>query len=52
LSDGECRCRDDDDQYQRCQHTNVPNLDDAACDDNAACDNDEDEDDDVVKQQL
>ena len=43
LSDGECRCRDDDDRYRRCRRTNVPNVDDAACDDN------EDDDDNVVK---
>ncbi len=49
LSDGECRCRDDDDRYRRCRRTNVPNVDDTACDDNAACDDDEDDDDDVVK---
>jgi hypothetical protein len=43
LSDGECRCQDDDDRCRRCQRTNVPNVDDAACED------DEDDEDDVVK---
>ncbi len=49
LSNGECRCRDDDDRYRCCQRTNVPNVDDAVCNDDAACDDDEDNGDDIVK---
>jgi hypothetical protein len=49
LSDGKCRCRDDNNRYRRCRRTNVPNVDDAACDDDVAYDDDEDNSDDVVK---
>ncbi len=49
LSDGECHCRDDDDRYRRCQRTNVPNVDNAACNDDVACDDNEEDDDNVVE---
>ena len=44
LSDGECCCRDDDDQCRCCQCTNVPNVDSAACDDDVVDHEDNDED--------
>jgi hypothetical protein len=49
LSNGECRCRDDDDRYRRCRRTNVPNVDNAVCNDDAACNDDKDDNDNVVK---